>query len=44
MFSNGKAAPVFKFLDEETSLAEDLKVIWRCPKGLFIKAAIERLF
>jgi len=44
MFKNGKAAPVFKFLDEETSLAEDLRVIGRCPKGLFIKAMIRRLF
>lgn len=44
MFRKGSAAPVFKFLDEETSLAEDLKVIWRCPKGLFIKALLRRLF
>jgi lycopene beta-cyclase len=44
MFKNGKAALVFKFLDEETNLAEDLAVIWRCPKGLFIKALFKRLF
>lgn len=28
----------FKFLDEETTFAEDLKVIWKCPKGIFIRA------
>lgn len=44
MFRKGKAAPVFKFLDEETSLWGDLKVIWGCPKGLFIKALLGRLF
>lgn len=44
MFRKGKAAPVFKFLDEETSLWGDLKVIWSCPKGLFIKALLNRLF
>nr|WP_322623373.1 lycopene cyclase family protein [uncultured Flavobacterium sp.] len=44
MFRKGKAAPVFKFLDEETNLWGDLKVIWSCPKGLFIKALLRRLF
>lgn len=44
MFCKGKAAPVFRFLDEETSLWGDLKVIWSCPKGLFIKALLGRLF
>jgi len=28
----------FKFLDEETTFAEDLKVIWKCPKPIFIRA------
>jgi lycopene beta-cyclase len=43
MFKKGKAALVFKFLDEETTFAEDLAVIWRCPKGLFIKALARRI-
>jgi len=43
MFKKGKAALVFKFLDEETNFAEDLAVIWRCPKGLFIKALARRI-
>ena len=30
----------FKFLDEETTFAEDLKVIWKCPKPIFIRAFI----
>lgn len=44
MFRKGKAAPVFRFLDEETSLWGDLKVILTCPKGLFIKALLRRFF
>jgi lycopene beta-cyclase len=43
MFRKGRAAGIFKFLDEETSLAEDLKVIWQCPKDLFIKALFKRI-
>ncbi len=38
LFQKGKASLIFKFLDEETSVWEDLQVIWKCPKGLFIKA------
>lgn len=43
MFKSGKAAPVFKFLDEETSLAQDLDVISKCPKRLFIAALFRRI-
>jgi len=38
IFKNGNPALIFKFLDEETSLIEDIKVILKCPKLLFIKA------
>jgi lycopene beta-cyclase len=38
MFKKGSPAVIFKFLDEETSFLEDLNVIIRCPKWLFIKA------
>jgi lycopene beta-cyclase len=38
IFKNGNPALIFKFLDEETSLIEDIKVILKCPKMLFIKA------
>lgn len=34
----------FKFLDEETSYWEDLQVIWKCPKGLFVKGLFELIF
>lgn len=43
LFKSGKAAPVFKFLDEETTLSEDLGVILKCPKGLFISALVRRM-
>lgn len=44
MFKTGKAPLIFKFLDEETTFWEDLQVIWMCPKGLFIKALLKRIF
>lgn len=42
MFKNGNSTVIFKFLDEETSFLEDLQVIWRCPKKLFIRAFFNR--
>ena len=44
MFQKGNATVIFKFLDEETSFLEDLQVIWKCPKMLFVKALFSRLF
>lgn len=44
LFKKGNPALIFKFLDEETTLSEDLRVIWKCPKGLFIRALFKRLF
>ncbi|MFD2942174.1 lycopene cyclase family protein [Flavobacterium notoginsengisoli] len=38
LFKKGKPALIFKFLDEETNIVEDLKVILKCPKIPFIKA------
>ncbi|MEK8179115.1 lycopene cyclase family protein [Flavobacterium buctense] len=43
MFEKGNATVIFKFLDEETSFWEDLQVIWKCPKMLFIKALLRRI-
>jgi lycopene beta-cyclase len=43
MFKKGNAGRVFKFLDEETTLAQDLGVIWRCPKVPFLKALAGRV-
>ena len=44
MFKSGNSTVIFKFLDEETSISEDLQVIWRCPKIVFVKALIGRIF
>lgn len=44
MFKAGDSSVIFKFLDEETSISEDLQVIWRCPKMIFVKALISRIF
>ena len=44
LFKKGNPSLIFKFLDEETSLQEDLQVIWKCPKGLFIRALLGRIF
>jgi lycopene beta-cyclase len=43
MFEKGNSTVIFKFLDEETSFLEDLQVIWKCPKGLFINALFHRI-
>jgi len=44
MFKKGSSTVIFKFLDEETSIWEDLQVIWKCPKMLFVKALFGRIF
>lgn len=44
LFKKGNPTLIFKFLDEETSFWEDLQVILKCPKGLFIRALFERIF
>ena len=40
MFKKGSPALIFKFLDEETSFYEDIKVILKCPKMPFIMALL----
>ncbi|QOG03224.1 lycopene cyclase family protein [Flavobacterium sp. MDT1-60] len=44
LFRKGNTKLIFKFLDEETSLFEDAKVILKCPKMPFIKALFRVLF
>ncbi|MBP6073495.1 MAG: lycopene cyclase [Flavobacterium sp.] len=44
LFTKGNPTVIFKFLDEETSFLEDLCVIWKCPKKIFIQALLKRLF
>ncbi|MBN8640748.1 MAG: lycopene cyclase [Flavobacteriales bacterium] len=43
LFKKGNPTLIFKFLDEETSFAEDLKVMLKCPKVPFIKALLGRI-
>ncbi|MBO9582884.1 MAG: lycopene cyclase [Flavobacterium sp.] len=43
LFKKGNPELIFKFLDEETSWVEDLKVILKCPKLPFIKSLIRVL-
>jgi lycopene beta-cyclase len=44
LFQKGNPALIFKFLDEETTLLEDLQVILKCPKAIFIKALFRIVF
>ncbi|MFE3846978.1 lycopene cyclase family protein [Flavobacterium sp. LB3P45] len=44
LFKKGNSQLIFKFLDEETSLKEDIQVILKCPKMLFIKAIFHVVF
>jgi lycopene beta-cyclase len=44
LFTKGNPTVIFKFLDEETSFLEDIKVIWKCPKKIFIQALLKRIF
>jgi lycopene beta-cyclase len=44
LFKSNKPGLVFKFLDNETSLSEDLRIISTLPTAPFTKAAIQQLF
>ena len=44
LFKKGNPEIIFKFLDEETTLFQDLQVILKCPKKPFISALIKRIF
>lgn len=44
MFRRGNPALILKFLDQETSLFEDIQVILKCPTALFLSAALKRIF
>lgn len=43
MFKKRKPQLILKFLDEETTLWEELQLIWACPKWPFVKALFKRL-
>ena len=44
LFKKGNPIIIFRFLDEETTLWEDLQLIWKCPTIPFMKAFLGRLF
>jgi lycopene beta-cyclase len=44
LFTKSNPQLNFKFLDEETSFWEDLQIIWKCPKGLFVKGLFALIF
>ncbi|WP_369013270.1 lycopene cyclase family protein [Flavobacterium anhuiense] len=44
LFKKGNPELIFKFLDEETTFSEDVKVILKCPKIPFIKALFRVIF
>ncbi|MGB5172216.1 MAG: lycopene cyclase family protein [Eudoraea sp.] len=44
LFKNCSPQILFKFLDEETNLWEDLRVMTSCPSSYFIKALLNRIF
>jgi len=44
MFKKAKIKTIFRFLDEESSLLEDLKIILSVPSRRFIQAFFKRLF
>lgn len=44
MFKKRDPQLILKFLDEETTFWEELRLIWACPKLPFIKALFKRVF
>lgn len=44
LFRRGDMRLILRFLDEETSLAEDIKIIRNCPRRAFFRALINRIF
>ncbi|WP_264532430.1 lycopene cyclase family protein [Flavobacterium sp. N502540] len=44
LFKKGNSSLIFKFLDEETTLIEDVKVILKCPKRPFLRALFGVIF
>jgi lycopene beta-cyclase len=44
LFEKGNPVPIFKFLDDESTILQDLQIILKCPKIPFIKALVKRIF
>ena len=43
MYLKNEAHKIFKFLDEETTFAEELKIMWNTNRPLFVKSVIDLL-
>lgn len=44
LFKNNPIEKVFRFLDNESSLADDVGIMYSLPKRIFMKAALEEIF
>ena len=44
LFKNRSPQLILRFLDEETTLWEDLKIIAACPKRIFLRALFKRVY
>ena len=44
LFKKGNPTLIFRFLDEETTFSEDIKVMLKCPTFPFVKAVFKRIF
>lgn len=44
LFQKNKSTKILKFLDEETTLLEDIKITTSLPTGNFLKALCRRIF
>lgn len=44
LFEKNPIDRVFRFLDNESSLLDDIKIMSSLPKGIFLKAALEEMF
>jgi lycopene beta-cyclase len=44
LFKGSSPQLIFKFLDEETNIGEDLKIISSCPRSYFLNALFNRMF
>jgi lycopene beta-cyclase len=43
LFQKGDSELIFKFLNQETTIWQEIEVMWRCPKIPFIKAFLRVL-
>lgn len=44
LFSRNKATDILRFLDNETSIGKEMKIITVLPKKIFMRAALQQLF